>query len=133
MRVIVPLAALFLLAASAQAQEPTAPVTPAPQGVTPGEMNTPPAGTTEPAPGAKPHRHRMSMDQRFQAANTTHDGHLTPEQAQAHWPSVAKHFSEIDADNDGSVTLDEIRAYRKTHRHHRKGTTSTTGSTSTQQ
>ena len=55
---------------------------------------------------------------RFDEANTTHDGHLTPEQAQASWPSIAKHFSEIDQDRRGYVTIDDIRLYRREHRRH---------------
>lgn len=122
MRVVMPLAGFLLAAAVAQAQQ-TAPVTPAPQGATPQEMNTPPA--TAPA-----HRPRMSLQERFDSANTTHDGHLTPEQAQAHWPGLARHFAEIDTNHRGYVTVDDIRAYRKAHPWHRKGTAA---STATQQ
>lgn len=73
---------------------------------------TPPAAATE-----APRTHtRMTMNDRFAAANTTNDGHLTMEQARAGMPAVAKHFAAIDKDNKGYVTLDEIHAYYKEQR-----------------
>jgi hypothetical protein len=66
---------------------------------------------------AKPStHHRMTWQQRFEQANTTHDGHLTPEQAKDGYPSIARHFTEIDSDKKGYVTEDDIRAWRKQHR-----------------
>jgi hypothetical protein len=73
---------------------------------------SPPAATTE-----APRTHtRMTMNDRFAAANTTNDGHLTMEQARTGMPAVAKHFAAIDKDNKGYVTLDEIHAYYKEQR-----------------
>lgn len=60
---------------------------------------------------------------RFQAANTTHDGHLTLAQAQAAgMRGVVKHFSEIDTAKAGYVTLDELKAWHATHQHHQNST-----------
>jgi hypothetical protein len=59
------------------------------------------------------HTH-LTMDQRFQLANVTHDGHLTEEQAQAGYKSIARHFAAIDKDKKGYITEDDIRAYNKT-------------------
>lgn len=76
---------------------------------------SPPAATT---------RHRMSWQQRFAQANTTHDGHLTIEQAKAGYATVARHFSQIDHGNKGYVTQDDIAAWHKaqrTARHHPPG------------
>ena len=68
----------------------------------------------------KPTHTRPSMQQHFDQANTTHDGHLTLEQAQTGYKTVAKHFDAIDQDKKGYVTLDDIRAYSKMQRtlHH---------------
>jgi hypothetical protein len=58
---------------------------------------------------------------RFVAANTTHDGHLTLAQAQAAGLRVVvRHFSEIDTTKKGYVTIDDIIAWRKARhlKHH---------------
>ncbi len=120
---------ITLLAAAAQAQN-TAPVTPAPSGLNPSEpkpsVTAPGQAGTLPAraqskPAVTHHRHRRTLQAMFERANATHDGHLTPEQAQASWPSVARHFAEIDKDNRGYLTIEQIRTWRKAHRHHRHG------------
>jgi hypothetical protein len=51
---------------------------------------------------------------KFEAANTTHDGRLTLEQARSgRMPMVVKNFAAIDADHKGYITLEDIRAFRK--------------------
>jgi hypothetical protein len=102
---------LFAFAAQAQTAAPADTAAPA----------APPAAST--APLVQPHRAaRQSMQQRFDAANTSHDGKLTLEQAKAGMPRVARHFSAIDKDSKGYVTLDEIHEYNsaqhKAHQHH---------------
>lgn len=78
-----------------------------------------PSAATAPAapPAAKPHAartsHRMSWKQRFAAANTTHDGHLTLPQAEAGYITVARHFHEIDVDKKGYVTVEDITNWHK--------------------
>ncbi len=52
-----------------------------------------------------------SLHDRFTEANTTHDGHLTLEQAKTGMKSVARRFDAIDKDHRGYVTEDDIRAY----------------------
>jgi hypothetical protein len=80
-----------------------------------------------PAPAAQPspaqaapmqswHHHGAMMqkwEQRFAAANTTHDGHLTLAQAQAAGlkPIVAN-FEAIDTAKLGYVTFNDIMAWR---------------------
>lgn len=67
------------------------------------------------------HAHnRLTMAQRFEQANVTHDGHLTLDQAKTGYESVARHFAAIDQDKKGFVTVDDIRAYNKAQRalHH---------------
>jgi opacity protein-like surface antigen len=72
------------------------------------------------AQAAHPKHSHPTLTQRFEQANVTHDGHLTLDQAKAGYKSVAKHFSDIDKDNKGYVTEDDIRAYYKAQRasHH---------------
>jgi hypothetical protein len=65
--------------------------------------------------------HRMTLHQRFEQANTTHDGHLTKEQAEQHgMKAVALHFDAIDKDHKGYVTEADIHDYYKSLRaaHH---------------
>jgi Ca2+-binding EF-hand superfamily protein len=49
---------------------------------------------------------------RFKAADTNGDGKISREEAKA-LPRLAKHFDEIDADHDGQITPDEMRAYHE--------------------
>jgi Ca2+-binding EF-hand superfamily protein len=72
------------------------------------------------AKAAQPARTHLTMEQRFEKANVTHDGHLTMDQAKTGYKSVAKHFSAIDKDKKGYVTEDDIHAYYKAQRalHH---------------
>ena len=66
--------------------------------------------------GAKPKKPHLTLDQRFDAANTTHDGRLTLDQARkAQLRSVSKNFAKIDIDKKGYVTRDEVRAYLAAH------------------
>jgi hypothetical protein len=66
-----------------------------------------------------------TMQQRFEQANVTHDGHLTLDQAKTGYKSVARHFDAIDQDKKGYITEDDIRAYYKTQRTlHHQATTS---------
>ena len=71
--------------------------------------------------GSASHSGRKTAEQRFEEANTTHDGHLTEAQAQAaHMRGIAPHFAEIDKSRRGYVTLDEIRSWRAERRAARK-------------
>lgn len=60
--------------------------------------------------------HRMTVHRRFEQANTTHDGHLTLEQAKLGMKSVARRFDAIDKDHKGYVTEADIHAYYKARR-----------------
>ncbi len=54
----------------------------------------------------------MPIGQRFDAANTTHDGKLTLDQAQAAGlKMVVKHFAEIDTDHKGYVTKQDLKVF----------------------
>jgi Ca2+-binding EF-hand superfamily protein len=56
---------------------------------------------------------REEARERFKAADTDGDGALNLAEAQTGMPKLAEKFSEIDTNNDGKVTPDEIRAARK--------------------
>jgi|SRR6185437_3233696 len=74
-------------------------------------------------PAAAPPRHRVTWEQRFADANTSHDGHLTLEEAQQGYKTIARHFREIDLEGKGFVTEDEIRAWHKIKRAAHRQTT----------
>ena len=60
---------------------------------------------------------RMTMQARFDAANTSHDGKLTLDQARAgHMPRVANNFDAIDTKKNGYVTMEDIRSFNRAQR-----------------
>ena len=59
------------------------------------------------APGAP--GHRGAFMERLKAADTNGDGMLSKSEAAA-LPRLARHFDAIDANHDGQVTFDELRA-----------------------
>jgi hypothetical protein len=74
------------------------------------------AQVTSPAPQTDQSTVQRFIE-RFNAANTTHDGRLTLAQAQAGgMPIVVQHFDEIDAQHRGYVTLQDIGAWRQQSR-----------------
>ncbi len=109
------IAAAFLLSTAAvQAQTPPAaapaaapPAAAAPAAPAPAEETAPASGKA-----GKHHRHRRSLQEHFDEANTTHDGHLTLEQARAGFPSIARDFDAIDTTHKGYVTVEDIKAHR---------------------
>ncbi|MBN9508673.1 MAG: EF-hand domain-containing protein [Alphaproteobacteria bacterium] len=110
MRVVLPLATALLLSVPALAQTTT--TTPAP--ATSAPATAAPSTSTAPTTTMKKHAHRQTLQQRFDAANTTHDGKLTKDQAAAaNWPYVVNNFAAIDKDKRGYVTTDDIRAYAR--------------------
>ncbi len=86
------------------------------------QSDAPPPGADQPMPpppgGWAGHHHGMEHDDmgdlldKFYAANTTHDGHLTLAQAKAAGlRPVAEHFAEIDVKQRGYVTFYDIEAW----------------------
>lgn len=109
MRLLSALLLLPLLVGQAHAQSAATPsAAPAPGAA--------PAAAAAAAVNAASPRHRMSWQQHFAQANTTHDGHLTRQQAEQGYPTIARHFAEIDAGKKGFVTVDDINAWHKLHR-----------------
>jgi hypothetical protein len=114
MRPLLVMLALPLFALQAHAQ--TAP--PQPPATAPVAAASSPTAKA-PALAAMEH-HRMTWQQRFAQANLAHDGHLTAQEASGGFPSVARHFQEIDADKKGFVTEEDITNWHKLQRamHH---------------
>ncbi len=84
------------------------------------------APESTPLPQAAPAHPRKTFRDRFEAANTTHDGRLTLDQAQAaNMHGVAQHFTEMDADKKGYITLQDVRAWHLAHRAARAGGSAT--------
>lgn len=108
MRLLLAAPFLIMLSVAAGAQPAPQPTTtPSPA------LQNPPAAP----PSAMPSRRHMTLQQRFDLANTTHDGHLTAQQARAgHLRSVASHFDAIDTSHQGSITLEQIQAYSRARR-----------------
>ena len=59
--------------------------------------------------------HRGATMERLKAADTNGDGMISREEAAA-LPMIAKNFDQIDANHDGQVTLDELRAFHEQQR-----------------
>lgn len=50
------------------------------------------------------------IEEKFKAADKNADGKLTLEEAKEGMPRVARAFTKIDVNNQGYVTVDEIKA-----------------------
>lgn len=50
------------------------------------------------------------IEEKFKAADKNSDGKLTLEEAKEGMPRVARAFSKIDVNNQGYVTVDDIKA-----------------------
>ncbi len=126
MRILPTLAGFLAISAVAYAQ----PTPPPPDMLPPypGQQGAPPPAQMAPSPGEMPppgaeappprpaHAH-LTGKARFEAANLTHDGRLTIEQAQqAGWKGVARHFQDIDRDHKGYVTLQDIHEWHLAHK-----------------
>ena len=55
----------------------------------------------------------QKMHERLKAADTNGDGKISREEANASLPHIAKNFDAIDANNDGFITIDELRAFHE--------------------
>ena len=112
MRLIPTFAALLLVTTSAFAQP--APDDTAPQ---PPEATQPADAQQQPPPPSPAGPQHRSWREKFDAANTTHDGKLTRDQARAAGlHGIAHHFAQIDTDNKGYVTLQDIKTFRQARR-----------------
>lgn len=102
-----------------QAQPGSYPAQPGTYQGQPGTDQGPPPPPYSAPPGTYPAPQRPSsslapdgaLAQRFAAANVTHDGRLTRQQAQPVMPRIAENFDAIDLDQKGYVTLAEIQTF----------------------
>ena len=84
-----------------------------PNGGPPPYAQQPGGGPGGPPPGAVGPNGQLRGEPRFEAANVTHDGRLTLEQAQAaHWMMIVRNFPRIDRDRKGYVTWQDIREFQ---------------------
>ena len=60
----------------------------------------------------------VKMQERWKAADKNGDGKLSREEAAA-LPRIAKHFDEIDANKDGFITPEELKAFHEKHGGHK--------------
>ncbi|KWR87576.1 EF-hand domain-containing protein [Cupriavidus sp. IDO] len=54
---------------------------------------------------------KAKFTEKFNAADTNHDGKLTREEAEAGMPEVYKNFDKIDTKKTGAITQRQIGAY----------------------
>jgi len=58
----------------------------------------------------------QTLGERFDAANVTHDGRLTLQQAEAaQWEVVVRNFPAVDIGQKGYVTFDDLRVWQAAH------------------
>ena len=125
MRAAIPLAAFLIITTAAAAQSPPpyqqgqpgpGPYD-APQGAPPVDQQGGPPPGGAPYSGAPQGGHGMKAMEKFQAANTTHDGKLTLQQAQAaNLHPIIRNFAAIDREHKGYVTVQDIREWRQARR-----------------
>jgi Ca2+-binding EF-hand superfamily protein len=65
--------------------------------------------------GNKANRQARAAE-RFKHADTNGDGKISRAEAEKNAPRLAKKFDAIDADKDGQLTQEELRAYREAKR-----------------
>ena len=67
-----------------------------------------------------PEQREQRMAERFNTADTNHDGKLSLDEAKAGLPMVARNFDQIDTGHTGSVTFEQLTAYAKAHQGQRR-------------
>lgn len=76
------------------------------------------AADAPPCGAGAPGHFAERFNERFDKADTDHDGKLTLAEAQAGMPRLAKLFDQIDVKKQGYLTRDDIRTFMISHRPH---------------
>jgi Ca2+-binding EF-hand superfamily protein len=63
--------------------------------------------------------HEKRRSDHWKKLDTDGDGRVSRAEAQANSPRLFQHFDEIDADHDGFITPEELRAAMQRHHHER--------------
>jgi EF hand len=63
--------------------------------------------------GAARGERAQKMHERIKAADKDNDGRISGAEADASLPRIAKRFGDIDANKDGFLTRDELRAWHR--------------------
>ncbi|HEX7112274.1 MAG TPA: EF-hand domain-containing protein [Mizugakiibacter sp.] len=66
--------------------------------------------------GSRAQRFAAKAQQRFDAADTNHDGMISRDEAQQGLPRIAQHFDDVDTNHDGQLSREELGAYLKSLR-----------------
>lgn len=69
------------------------------------------ANAMPPAAGSHVEEALTVMHQRFESADTNHDGRISREDARDRMPFVYRNFDAIDTEHKGYVTMAQIEAY----------------------
>jgi hypothetical protein len=75
----------------------------------------------QPQPPANAKEAKARFTEKFNAADTNHDGKLSRQEAEAGMPEVAKNFDKIDTRKTGFVTQKQIGAYYGAKARQRRG------------
>lgn len=63
---------------------------------------------------------REKFAERMKEADANGDHMLSKDEMSKGMPRMAAHFDEIDADHDGKVSVEELRAYMRAHKGERR-------------
>jgi Ca2+-binding EF-hand superfamily protein len=66
---------------------------------------------------------RMRLQQRFVGSDKDNDGSISREEAFETMPQIARHFSQVDLNNDGVITLNELEAAQARAIEHQRAAT----------
>jgi Ca2+-binding EF-hand superfamily protein len=66
---------------------------------------------------------RMRLQQRFLGSDKDNDGSISREEAFETMPQIARHFNQVDLNNDGVITLNELEAAQARAMEHQRAAT----------
>ena len=72
------------------------------------QKDRPAAAAKAPLADDKPGRLRQEVERDFRFADTNNDGFLSPDEARARFPYLAKEFARVDRNGDGRISQEEL-------------------------